>query len=96
MKHPDIHATATNTARVGRRAAICTTAIGIALSAACSVGTAFAQSSARAVPAAEWTKIIAAARKEGKVVVYTTTAPAVHARIKAQGRSIKVPVVAAS
>ncbi len=42
-----------------------------------------AQSRARAVSAAEWTKIVEAARKEGKVVVFTTTAPAVHARIKA-------------
>lgn len=44
---------------------------------------AHAQSKARAVAPSEWAKIVDAARKEGKVVVFTTTAPAVHARIKA-------------
>ncbi len=41
-----------------------------------------AQSKDRAVSAADWAKITEAAKKEGKVVVYTTTAPAVHERIK--------------
>jgi len=42
---------------------------------------ALAQANSRNVPAAEWVKIQEAARKEGKVIVYATMAPAVHARI---------------
>ncbi|MBM3346278.1 MAG: hypothetical protein FJY55_07280, partial [Betaproteobacteria bacterium] len=44
---------------------------------------AHAQGNPRAIAPAEWEKVLAAARKEGKVVVYTTTAPAAHARLKA-------------
>lgn len=59
----------------------------VAAAAALAIGTlapvAHAQSNPRAVAPSEWAKILDAARKEGKVVVYTTTAPAVHARIKA-------------
>lgn len=49
------------------------------------LGTTLAQAQAnpRAIAPSEWEKIVAAARKEGKVVVYTTTAPAAHARLKA-------------
>lgn len=59
--------------------AIATTAAAMALAHPA----AQAQSRARAVSAGEWTKIVEAAKKEGKVVVFTTTPPAVHARIKA-------------
>jgi iron(III) transport system substrate-binding protein len=44
---------------------------------------AHAQSKARAVAPSEWTRIVDAAKKEGRVVVFTTTPPGVHARIKA-------------
>jgi ABC-type glycerol-3-phosphate transport system substrate-binding protein len=42
-----------------------------------------AQSKDRTVSQADWNKILTDAKKEGLVVVYTTTAPAVHERIKA-------------
>ena len=65
------------------RAIVAATTLGIALVAALPAGTASAQSGGRAIAPAEWEKVVAAARKEGKVVVYTTTAPAAHARLKA-------------
>lgn len=46
-------------------------------------GPVLAQANSRSVPAAEWAKILDAARKEGKVIVYGTMAPAVHERIVA-------------
>lgn len=53
-----------------------------ALTTVALVGAAAAQSS-RATPDAEWTKIVEAAKKEGKIVLYATMAPAVHDRIVA-------------
>jgi iron(III) transport system substrate-binding protein len=55
----------------------------LALGAGLSAGSVWAQAGARNVPAAEWAKIQEAARKEGKVIVYGTMAPAVHDRIVA-------------
>ena len=52
-----------------------------ALGVAFPAGTALAQASSRSVSPAEWAKIVEAARKEGKVVVYATMGPAVHDRI---------------
>lgn len=66
-----------------RRALVNVAGIGIVLGSLLSEGAVFAQSAARAIATEEWMKVVNAARKEGKVVVYTTTAPAVHARIKA-------------
>lgn len=61
-----------------------TCAIAVAATLGAATGTVVhAQSKDRAVPQAEWDKILADAKKEGRVVVYTTTAPAVHGRIKA-------------
>lgn len=57
--------------------------VALALGAAVPAGTALAQTNARSVAAADWTKIQEAARKEGKVIVYATMAPAVHERIVA-------------
>ncbi len=69
-------------ARLGSRLAACAIAVGAALVGF--TGTVVhAQSKDRAVSQAVWDKILADAKKEGRVVVYTTTAPAVHARIKA-------------
>jgi len=56
---------------------------GLAFAAAVPMGSALAQANSRNVPAAEWTKIQDAARKEGKVIVYATMAPSVHDRIVA-------------
>ena len=58
-------------------------AAGLALGTVLPLGTAWAQANSRAVPAVEWNKVLEAARKEGKVVVYATMAPAVHERIVA-------------
>jgi iron(III) transport system substrate-binding protein len=65
-------------ARVGA----CALAAGLAL-CALTAPMAQAQSNNRAVSQAEWNRIVAEAKKEREVVVYTTTAPAVHERIKA-------------
>jgi iron(III) transport system substrate-binding protein len=65
---------------LGSRLAAGALAFGLALIGV--TGTAQAQSRDRAVSPAAWEKILADARKEGRVVVYTTTAPAVHERIK--------------
>ncbi len=75
-----IHDTATILAR---RTLVIGATLGLALGAAFTGTAALAQSNPRAVAPAEWNKILEAARKEGKVVVYTTTAPAAHARLKA-------------
>jgi iron(III) transport system substrate-binding protein len=56
--------------------AIVTTLAGITGTAA------YAQSKERSVSTADWNRIVADARKEGRVVVYTTTPPATHERIK--------------
>ncbi len=56
-------------------------AAALALGTALPLGSALAQANARSVPPAEWAKIVEAARKEGKVVLYATMAPAVHDRI---------------
>lgn len=53
----------------------------LALGAALPMGSAMAQANSRTVSAADWAKIVEAARKEGKVVLYATMAPAVHDRI---------------
>ena len=58
-------------------------AAALAVGTALPAGTALAQASSRAVSAADWNKTLDAARKEGKVVVYATMAPAVHDRIVA-------------
>jgi len=50
---------------------------------ACLSAPVLAQPNSRNVPAAEWTRILDAARREGKVVLYATMAPAVHDRIAA-------------
>lgn len=47
-----------------------------------SAGVALAQTNNRAVTAAEWSRIVADAKKEGMAVIYTTTPPATHDRIK--------------
>lgn len=46
-------------------------------------GPALAQAGSRSVPDAEWKKIVEAAQKEGKVVVYATMAPPQHDRLVA-------------
>lgn len=70
------------TFRLGARLVACALTIGAALVGV--TGTpAHAQSKDRTVSQADWNKILADAKKEGQVVVYTTTAPAVHERIKA-------------
>ncbi|MBM3346277.1 MAG: hypothetical protein FJY55_07275 [Betaproteobacteria bacterium] len=66
-----------------RRAFVLGTALGLAFGGALSAGSAVAQAHSRNVSAAEWNKIVEAARKEGKVVVYATMAPPVHDRIVA-------------
>ena len=58
-------------------------AAALALGAALPIGSALAQASSRTVPPAEWNKIVEAARKEGKVILYATMAPPVHDRIVA-------------
>ena len=54
----------------------------VALASTVLAGAAHAQTP-RAVPDAEWTKILDAAKKEGKVVVYATMTPAQHDRLVA-------------
>jgi len=49
-----------------------------------SLNVAHAQGSSRAVSTTEWNNILAAARKEGKVIVYGTMAVAQHERIQAE------------
>jgi iron(III) transport system substrate-binding protein len=52
------------------------------MAVAASIPTALlAQGASRNVPAAEWNRILEAARKEGKVIVYATMGPAQHERI---------------
>jgi iron(III) transport system substrate-binding protein len=66
--------------RVARRSVLA----GVAMAtAALWMGPAQAQSASRSVPDAEWNKILEAARKEGKVVVYATMAPPQHDRLVA-------------
>jgi iron(III) transport system substrate-binding protein len=68
--------------RLRCRLATCAFVVGVAVAAF--PGTAaHAQSNGRAVSQTQWAQILADAKKEGRVVVYTTTAPAVHDRIKA-------------
>lgn len=55
--------------------------LGLAFGAALPAGHAVAQS--RNVSPAEWNKVVDAAKKEGKVILYATMAPAVHDRIVA-------------
>lgn len=64
---------------MNRRAMVLAAAL--AVGAALPAGTALAQASSRSVPPAEWAKIVEAARKEGRVIVYATMGPAVHDRI---------------
>lgn len=66
-----------------RRALVLGTALGLAFGGALSAGSALAQANSRNVSAADWNKIVEAAKKEGKVVVYATMAPPVHDRIVA-------------
>jgi iron(III) transport system substrate-binding protein len=66
-----------------RRALVLGAALGLAFGGALSSGSALAQANSRNVSAAEWNKIVEAAKKEGKVVLYATMAPAVHDRIVA-------------
>jgi iron(III) transport system substrate-binding protein len=68
--------------RIGSRTAACLLAMGAALIGMAGTA-AHAQSASRAVSQAEWNRILADAKKEGEVVVYTTTAPSTHDRIKA-------------
>jgi iron(III) transport system substrate-binding protein len=68
--------------RLGSRLASSALVIGMVLASVAGAA-AHAQSNARAVSQAEWAQVLANAKKEGRVVVYTTTAPAVHDRIKA-------------
>jgi iron(III) transport system substrate-binding protein len=56
---------------------------GLILSAAALFGAAPQQAAAQGVSAAEWEKILAAAKKEGKVVLYTATVAPVMQRIAA-------------
>lgn len=73
-------------AQIARRAGLRLAALTIAAVATLAGFTATvanAQSKERTVSAADWAKIMEGAKKEGRVVVYTTTAPAVHERIKA-------------
>ena len=56
--------------------------LGVALCAALAAASANAQTAARATPEA-WRAIVAAAQKEGRVVMYHATAPAVADRVKA-------------
>jgi iron(III) transport system substrate-binding protein len=60
------------------RLAVCASvAIGVL-----SASTALAQTNNRAVSAAEWNRIVADAKKEGMAVIYTTTPPGTHDRIR--------------
>ena len=68
---------------LARRALVLATTLGLALGTALSAGSAAAQANSRNVPPAEWNKIVEAAKKEGKVILYATMAPAVHDRIVA-------------
>ena len=56
---------------------------GLVVSLAVSVGTAPRQAFAQAASAAEWDKVVAAAKKEGKVTLYTATVVPVMQRIAA-------------
>ena len=76
------HFLARTKSRIGSRTAACLLAAGVAFGAMTGI-TAHAQSNNRAVSQAEWNRILADAKKEGEVVVYTTTAPSTHERIKA-------------
>lgn len=67
--------------RLSRRVTLAAAAL-LGLSASLSTPV-IAQPNARNVPTAEWSRILDAARREGKVVVYATMAPAVHDRIAA-------------
>ncbi len=66
-----------------RRRVILSAGLGLALGGGFFARGAVAQANTRSVSAAEWTKILDAARKEGKVVLYGTMSPAVHKRIVA-------------
>ena len=66
-----------------RRVLALGTTLGLAIGAALSAGNAAAQANSRNVLPAEWNKIVEAAKKEGKVILYATMAPAVHDRIVA-------------
>lgn len=69
-------------ARLRSALVACVLAVGAALVGGTG-SVAHAQSKDRTVSQADWNRILADAKKEGLVVVYTTTAPAVHERIKA-------------
>ena len=77
-----LHFLARTKSRIGPRTAACLLAAGVALGGMTGIA-AHAQSASRAVSQAEWNRILADAKKEGEVVVYTTTAPSPHDRIKA-------------
>ncbi len=68
---------------ITRRALVISAAMCMTISAAITGTDALAQANSRSVSAAEWNKIVEAAKKEGKVVVYATMAPPVHDRIVA-------------
>jgi len=68
---------------ITRRALLLSASLGLALSTTLTSGSALAQANSRNVSPAEWNKIVEAAKKEGKVVVYATMAPPVHDRIVA-------------
>lgn len=67
------------TSNITRRALVLAAAL--SAGAALPVGTALAQAGSRNVSAADWAKIVEAARREGKVIVYGTMGPAQHERI---------------
>jgi iron(III) transport system substrate-binding protein len=82
MEHTQLSKKLDTSLSITRRALVL--AVGLALGSASPVGTAFAQATnARGIAPAEWNKVLDAARKEGKVIVYGTMAPAVHERIVA-------------
>ena len=66
-----------------RRALVLSASVGLALGTAFSARDAAAQANARGVSTAEWNRILEAARKEGKIILYGTMSPVVHERIVA-------------
>ena len=69
---------------VGRRVRAVVATVALAASTAFFSGSTLGQTSSRAVPAAEWNRIVAAAHKEGKVTLYGTMAIPIHERISAE------------
>ena len=68
---------------ITRRALVLGASLGLALGTTFGSGNALAQANSRNVSPAEWNKIVDAAKKEGKIILYGTMAPAVHDRIVA-------------